>query len=193
MNTDSFDVANSLESELDALWRFGLRLTSNPDDAADLVQRTCVRALEQRHKYAPQGKFRSWLFQILHRIWLNELRSRKVRAHDHLDTTQSTIESDSGRIFALANESGDDSTHTGVFLEQVYLAIEQLPQAQRLVILLVNVEGRSYQEAADILEVPIGTVMSRLARARIAIGKMQLDTNSNVTTTSTPQESRKKV
>jgi RNA polymerase sigma-70 factor (ECF subfamily) len=74
-----FDVAASLEAELDALWRFAMRITANNDDASDLVQRTCVRALEKRSTYTPNGKFRSWLFQIQHRIWLNELRSRKMR------------------------------------------------------------------------------------------------------------------
>ncbi|MEM7259225.1 MAG: RNA polymerase sigma factor, partial [Pseudomonadota bacterium] len=108
MNTEAYDVATSLESELDALWRFGLRLTSNPDDAADLVQRTCVRALEQRHNYTPSGKFRSWLFQIEHRIWLNEIRSRKVRAHDYFDTTQSTVETESGSVFALEGRTSED-------------------------------------------------------------------------------------
>ena len=193
MITETYDLAASLESELDALWRFGLRLSSNPDDAAELVQRTCVRALEQRHNYSAQGKFRSWLFQIQHRIWLNEIRSRKVRSYDYFDTTQSTVETDSGHTQAFENASTEDTAEARVYLEQVYRAIEQLPEAQRLAIVLINVEGCSYKEAADILDVPIGTVMSRLARARIAIGNMQIDNTPNDAATSNSNASRNAV
>ncbi len=175
MSISTHDVALSLESELDALWRFGLRLTANSDDAADLVQRTCVRALEQRHKYSAQGKFCSWLFQIQHRIWLNELRSRKIRARDSLDTTCTTTESASGKVFSLDAEESSDIAETQVFLDQVFGAVERLPEAQRMVVELVLVEECTYQEAADILHIPIGTVMSRLARARVAIGKFQFE------------------
>ena len=175
MNTDTHDVAALLEFELEALWRFGLRLTGNADDASDLVQRTCVRALEQRDKYCAQGKFRSWLFQIQHRIWLNELRSRKIRAHDSIDTAASTVETESGRTYPLTSVWSGESAQTLVYLQQVCDAVDKLPEAQRLVVLLVLVEERTYQEAADILNVPIGTVMSRLARARVAIGRMQIE------------------
>jgi RNA polymerase sigma-70 factor (ECF subfamily) len=181
-----FDVAASLEAELDALWRFAMRITANNDDASDLVQRTCVRALEKRSTYTPNGKFRSWLFQIQHRIWLNELRSRKMRAHDSLDTAASTIESSHGTITALSADNTSDTAHTNVFLEQVYEAVNKLPEAQRVVMILVNVEGCSYREAADILDVPIGTIMSRLARARVTIGKLQ-SSNAQAEQTTSPQ------
>lgn len=185
MNASTDDVAASLESELGGLWRFGLRLTANADDAADLVQRTCVRALEQRHKYAAQGKFRSWLFQIQHRIWLNELRSRKIRTHDSLDTTYTATESESasGHLSSLNAAESSDTAETQVFLEQVFCAVESLPEGQRLVVELVLVEECTYQEAADILQIPIGTVMSRLARARVAIGKFQFESEGAEQTT----------
>lgn len=192
MKTVPHDVAASLEFELEALWRFGLRLTGNSDDAADLVQRTCVRALEQRHNYSDEGKLRSWLFQIQHRIWLNELRSRKIRAHDSLDTASSTIETASGQIYPLTSETSSDSAQTQVYLQQVCEAVEKLPEAQRLVILLVLVEECTYQEAAEILEIPIGTVMSRLARARVAIGHMQIE-NTRLENPVASTESRSKV
>ena len=183
MNASTDDVAASLESELGGLWRFGLRLTANADDAADLVQRTCVRALEQRHKYAAQGKFRSWLFQIQHRIWLNELRSRKIRTHDSLYTTYTATEAASGHLSSLNAAESSDTAETQIFLEQVFGAVESLPEGQRLVVELVLVEECTYQEAADILQIPIGTVMSRLARARVAIGKFQFESEGAEQTT----------
>jgi len=176
MKIEEFDIAGSLESELEAMWRFGYRLTANADDASELVQRTCVKALENSNSFTPGGKFRSWLFKIQHRIWLNEIRARKVRAHDYFDTTSATVQSKSGQIYGIQGVS--DDAHSKVYLEQVYKAIEELPESQRLVLVLVNVEGCTYRETAEILDVPIGTVMSRLARARINIGKLCLDAKS---------------
>ena len=173
METAEPDVASSLEAELESLWRFALRLTANADDAADLVQKTCLKALEQRESYSAQGKFRSWLFRIQHRIWLNELRSRKIRSHLSLDTTSDTIETHAGETAPLAQQTPSDGTETALFLSQVCHAVDRLPEAQRLVMLLVSVEGFSYSEAADVLDLPVGTIMSRLARARVAIGRFQ--------------------
>ena len=175
MQLDENDISKPLESELEALWRFALKLTSNNDDASDLVQRTCVRALEQQENYVPVGKFRSWLFRIQHRVWLNELRSKKIRSHYSLDTVTSTVVTAEGLVTPLVQGSPEDALETNYYLTQVSTAVENLPEAQRLVILLVSVEGLSYTEAAEVLDVPIGTVMSRLARARVAIGHLQIE------------------
>lgn len=171
MQLEENDISKLLESELEALWRFALKLTSNNDDASDLVQRTCVRALEQQENYVPVGKFRSWLFRIQHRVWLNELRSKKIRNHYSLDTVTSTVDSAEGSV----QGSPEDALETNYYLTQVITAVENLPEAQRLVMLLVSVEGLRYTEAAEVLDVPIGTVMSRLARARVAIGRLQIE------------------
>ena len=169
------EVAAGLTHELDALWRFGLKLAGNPEDAADLVQKTCLRALEQRENYKPQGKLRSWLFSIEHRIWLNEKRSLASRG--------GSVHRSGNRILTAVpimssepeDSSRSDNPETNILLDQVYDVVEALPEAQRMVVLLVCVEGFSYREAADVLNVPIGTVMSRLARARVAIGEQVLN------------------
>jgi len=149
------EVADGLQRELTSLWRFALKLTGTEDDAAELVQRTCLRALEQRSHYRSKGKLRSWLFRIEHRIWLNELRSRQVRQHGSF----------TGPHDADMNSAAELDVN----------AVNALPEGQRLVILLVNVEGFTYREASEILETPIGTVMSRLSRARITIGEWALE------------------
>ena len=159
-----------LERELDHLWRFAWKLTGNTDDAADLVQRTCLRALEQQSSYIAQGKFRSWLFRMQHRIWLNELRSRKIRNHASFTTNTDPSNYQSHEV-QLPADTTTVSPESTVLFHQVNAAVESLPEAQRLVVLIVSVEGFSYREAAEILGIPIGTVMSRLARARICIGK----------------------
>ena len=175
------DFANILTDELEPLWRFALRLTANEADAEDLVQRTCVKALENAHRYQEQGRLRSWLFRIEHRIWLDVVRARQIRSAGSFN---------SGAVFAaktasstvLDNDNGmpkdaavaDDSPESHLQLHQIFMQVESLPDAQRLVVILVCVEGFTYSETADVLEIPIGTVMSRLARARMTLGKAML-------------------
>lgn len=151
--------------ELPALWRFALQLTCDKHDAEDLVQRTCVRAMEQSENYCDSGKLKSWLFRIAHNIWRNELRSRAIRQRGD---------------FQAGNPNGLDESELGcdtatpetrLELQQVVSAVEALPEGQRLVTQLVCVSGFSYAETASILDIAIGTVMSRLARARVTIGE----------------------
>lgn len=160
---DDPDLPAVLPGLLPRLWRFALRLTAHQQDAEDLVQRTCVRGLERRHQLQPGTAPLSWLFSIMHSIWLNEIRARQIRARTHFDWQDEVVES-------LADPAGQ-TPETELFHRQVIDAVDALPDAQRVVMLLVAVEGLSYREAADILEIPIGTVMSRLARARLTIGQ----------------------
>lgn len=174
MSTARNDVSDGLKSELPALWRFALKLTASEDDAADLVQRTCVKALEQRHTFTPTGKLRSWLFSIEHRIWLNELRSRQVRRHSSLAALQDSDLDAGGEDAQLIDNIRIDQPEGNTLFLQIVTAVNTLPEAQRLAMLLVNVEGFTYSEAAEILDIPIGTVMSRISRARQTIGSQLL-------------------
>lgn len=109
----------------------------------------------------------SWLYSIMHTIWLNEVRARQRRRESSLDWEDEWCET-------LADFSVVDPSHRALY-RQVVEAVEMLPEAQRLVIMLVDVEGLSYKETAEVLAVPIGTVMSRLARARSTVGRRFLD------------------
>ncbi len=149
---------------LPRLWRFALRLTRNAQDAEDLVQRTCLRALERRAQWQPGTALLSWLFAIEHSIWLNELRSAQRRRTGSLDGEQALPAMDE----AVSNTGNPEQR---LHYRQVVVAVEALPEAQRVVMLLVAVEGLSYREAAEVLDIPIGTVMSRLARARAVVGQ----------------------
>jgi RNA polymerase sigma-70 factor, ECF subfamily len=168
------DLSTALPALLPRLWRFALRLAVNRHDAEDLVQRTCVRALERPHQLQPGTSLLSWLFSIAHTVWLNELRARQIRARASM---QWSDELNDTLADAAALTPEMDAMH-----RQVLAAVEQLPDAQRAVMLLVAVEGLSYREAAEALDVPIGTVMSRLARARLTIGRHFDDQFSNVQT-----------
>lgn len=128
--------------------------------AEELVQSTCVRALEKSAQYEPGTRIDRWLFAILHSIWISDLRARRVRMG------QGFVESD----FLEApdtREQDDDRRH----YRQVMCRVNALPEAQRNAVFLVYVEGFTYQEAAQTLSVPVGTIMSRLATARAALAK----------------------
>ena len=155
------------------LWRFALRLTRNSHDAEDLMQRAYVRALERRHQWQPATSLLSWLFAIEYSLWMNELRSPQRRRTGSLESE------DEWSNLADANPHADPEYAT--VCKQVMAAVQALPEAQRLVITLVAVEGLSYREAADVLDIPIGTVMSRLARARIHVGERFLPMGSGAT------------
>ena len=148
---------------LPRLWRFALRLTGDQHDAEDLVQRACVRALERRHQLQPGTATLSWLFSIVHSVWLNEVRARQIRSHGSIQWSEELADT------VADPATGNPETHA--LHQQVIAAVEKLPDAQRAVMLLVAVEGLSYREAAEVLEVPIGTVTSRLVRARLTIGE----------------------
>ena len=149
------DIRKGLTENFARLWRYGLVLSRQRDVADDLVQQTCVRALERGAQFEQGTRLDRWLFSILHSIWLNEVRSRKVRQGKGFADPEETLVFDGAR-----------DTETHVMANQVLRQVEALPEAQRSAVFLAYVEGLSYREVADILAIPIGTVMSRLAAAR---------------------------
>lgn len=155
------DFGSILSAMLPRLRAMALRLCGNSHDADDLVQRACLRALERVHQLQPETAPLSWMFSILHSTWLNEVRAQHVRHRSRVDWDDDLME-------MVADTAAPDPP-TKVLNAQIIEAVEQLPETQRVTMLLVAVEGLSYQETANILDVPIGTVMSRLSRARQAI------------------------
>jgi RNA polymerase sigma-70 factor (ECF subfamily) len=161
------DIQEQLPLLLPRLWRFAWRLTRDIHDAQDLVQRCCLRALERRAQWQPGTSMLSWLFAIEHSIWINELRRPQRLRTESLDRVDAE-----GATFAdLHRDAMASDPLQQAHYRQVVACVEALPEAQRTVMLLVAVEGFSYREAAEVIGVPIGTVMSRLARARLRIGQ----------------------
>ncbi|WP_390959943.1 RNA polymerase sigma factor [Pseudomonas moorei] len=142
------------------LWRYGLLLSRQRHVAEDLVQATCVRALERAGQYEPGTRMDRWLMSILHSIWINEVRARRVRQG------QGTVDTDNALSF-----DGEHVAQTHVLASQVIRRVDALPEAQRETVFLAYVEGLSYREVAEVLQVPIGTVMSRLAAARVKLAE----------------------
>jgi RNA polymerase sigma-70 factor, ECF subfamily len=156
-------LSTELPALLPRLWRFALRLAGDRHDAEDLVQRACVRALERRQQLQPGTATLSWLFSIVHSVWLNEVRALQIRSRGSIQWSEELADTVADPVAA--------NPESYALHQQIIAAVEKLPYAQRAVMLLVAVEGLSYREAASVLEVPIGTVMSRLARARLTIGE----------------------
>ncbi|KMK82450.1 ECF subfamily RNA polymerase sigma-24 subunit [Pectobacterium brasiliense ICMP 19477] len=142
------------------LWRYGLVLSRSHEVAEELVQSTCVRALEKSGQFTPGTQIDKWLFSILHSIWISELRARRVRLGQGFVESEALLAPDT-------RERNDDSRH----YQKIMQRVSALPEAQRNTVFLVYVEGFTYQEAADTLSVPIGTIMSRLATARSTLAK----------------------
>jgi RNA polymerase sigma-70 factor, ECF subfamily len=157
-------VMEGLAGLLPRLWRYGLVLSGNRDTAEELVQATCVRALERSAQFAPGTRLDRWLVAILHSIWLNEIRSRKVRQG------QGLVDAEQALVF-----DGIREIETNILAAQVLRQVQDLPEMQRETVYLVYVEGQSYREAADALAIPIGTVMSRLAAARARLAGLSAD------------------
>jgi RNA polymerase sigma-70 factor (ECF subfamily) len=147
--------------------RFARSLTRNAVDAADLVQETYLRAYKGHATFRRGGSMRSWLFSICHHAWRRDAQRRRRIVLD-ADTANADAETlDAVRDHAAAQRSGLDQFFTTLDLgPAIQEAIDDLDPVFRGIVLLVDVEGMRYAEAADILGVPLGTVRSRLFRAR---------------------------
>ena len=148
-----------LMNELTGLKRFSASLTGDRDDADDLLQLTVERVLERGMPTdAHAGK---WAYRVCRNLWLDELRAREVRSR--FAKAEVASNSDLG----VSGAGGLERLE----FERVDQAMNTLSEEQRTVLLLVAVEGRSYAEVAEVLDIPIGTVMSRVARARRSLAE----------------------
>ena len=146
------DLAGNIEQHIPRLRRYARALTGDRAAADDLVQDTLERALSRFHLWRRGSDLRAWLFTIMHNIFVNQARSRMRYPHEPFDEPAAE---------RLQYREPDWSE-----LRDIGNALAKLPVEQRTVVLLVGLEQFTYDEAARVLDVPIGTVMSRLSRAR---------------------------
>lgn len=152
---------NELLALLPRLRRFARGLTHHPADADDLCQAAIERALKSRNQWQEGTRLDSWMYRITRNIWIDNRRAATRRGiHDVIDDGAMQIADDSY-----------DRMEASMELNDVDKAMARLPDEQREAVMLVLVEGYAYKEAADILEVPIGTLTSRLSRGREALIK----------------------
>lgn len=163
------DFEAGVLANLDSLYRTALRMTNNREEAEDLVQETLLKAFRFSDRYKRGTNLRAWLFRILNTTAIN--RYRKLAAHP---TPAALPEGEDfylyNRIRDLAgqemNEGADEAVLSHYLDEDVYKALNDLPPNFRMAIILADIEGLSYKEIAEALQIPIGTVMSRISRAR---------------------------
>lgn len=165
----SEDFEAGVLAQLDSLYRTALRMTHNQQEAEDLVQETLLKAFRFANSYHPGTNLRAWLFRILNTSAIN--RYRKLATHP---TPASLPE---GEDFYLYNRiqdmtgqeltaAAEDEVLSKYLDEDVYKALSDLPPNFRMPVILADIEGMSYKEIAEALQIPIGTVMSRISRGR---------------------------
>jgi RNA polymerase sigma-70 factor (ECF subfamily) len=175
---DKATFADQAMEFMPALYTAALRMTRNPAEAEDLVQETYLKAYRAFGSFEQGTNLKAWLYKILTNTFINAYRSRRRRPE------QTEIE-DVEDLYLYRRLGGLEAATAGRSAEEEVLdhftdsdvkeALESLPESFRMTVLLADVEGFSYREIADIMEIPIGTVMSRLHRGRRALQKALLE------------------
>jgi len=158
------DFRRDLVALLPRLRRFAWLLVRNGQDSDDLLQRSVERALSSMHSWTPGSRLDLWVFRIMKNLWIDEVRSRGRWARIVEPLTDQADLGDHGA-------SADAVLHSAE-LEKVRQAVEDLPEEQRIAVKLVLLGECSYVEAAEMLEIPLGTLTSRLARGRASLLRM---------------------
>jgi RNA polymerase sigma-70 factor, ECF subfamily len=175
---DQDDFAEQAMEYMPQLYSAALRMTRNPSDAEDLVQETYLKAYRGFAGFEQGTNLRAWMFRILTNTFINSYRSKKRRPDEtELDDVEDfyLYRRMGGLEAARASRSAEDELMDWFTDADVKDAIEALPEQYRLAVLLSDVEGFSYKEIAEILDIPIGTVMSRLHRGRKSLQKQLHD------------------
>jgi RNA polymerase sigma factor (sigma-70 family) len=148
------DVVDQLTEHVGSLRRYAMVLTRKPDEAEDLVQECLARAISAVHSWRPDSDLRAWLFRIMHNVFIDNVRKQRVR-----DAARPQIE----------EPAEAPAQPVKVELRQVLDSLRELPEHYREPIVLVAINEMRYAEAAQVLDLPLGTFMSRLARGRDAL------------------------
>lgn len=152
-------LREEIAEHIASLRRYALVLTRDRDDAEDLVQECLAKAIAAADGYRPCGDMRAWLFRILHNAHVSAVRRRRVREMSGIG------QDPSGRTQEAAQDRGLE-------VRDVLAALDRLPEEQRQAVTLIAIEELRYEEAARILGIPVGTLMSRLGRGRAALRDM---------------------
>jgi len=158
---------------LPRLRRFALGLTRNGAEADDLVQAACEKAITRIEQWEPGTRLDSWMFRIIQTTHIDLIRGKK-RRDGYLEVIEGQVES---------SFDGERAAEASMTLDAVRRAIYTLPDEQRAVVMMVSVEGLSYKEAAEVLQIPMGTLTSRLVRARTALARMMYEQDGDLNLT----------
>jgi RNA polymerase sigma-70 factor, ECF subfamily len=151
------------------VFNLAFRLSGNYDDAQDIAQEAFIRVFNSINSFRGEANFSTWIYRIVTNVFLDERKKQRVRDHGSLDEYLELEDSSVARQIEDPNPGPEASVEQRERNEVVGQAVLALPENQRVMIALYHFQGRSYEEIADIMHLPIGTVKSRLNRARLAL------------------------
>jgi RNA polymerase sigma-70 factor, ECF subfamily len=171
---DQSQFADVAMEYMPSLYTAAMRMTRNSADAEDLVQETYLKAYRAYGRFEEGTNLKAWLYKILTNTFINSYRARQRRPEESdIDDVEELYlyHRLGGLEAARGGQSAEDEVFSHITDDEVKEAIESLPESFRLAVLLADIEGFSYKEIAEITDVPVGTVMSRLHRGRRALQK----------------------
>lgn len=158
---------------INSLYSLALRMTRNQLDAEDLVQDTALKALRYFHRFDRGTNFRAWIFRILTNNFINVYRKKKKQPTQvEMEQVSFKLAEEGATFWDRLDDKNEQYDYSELFDDEILAAIERLPDEYKIVVLLADVEDLSYKEIADVIEHPLGTVMSRLHRGRKILHKM---------------------
>tara|TARA_B100000700_G_scaffold61458_1_gene67349 strand:- start:1808 stop:2425 length:618 start_codon:yes stop_codon:yes gene_type:complete len=175
---DQNEFAENAMPYMDQLYSHALRLAKNPADAEDLVQETYLKGYKAFESFNEGTNLRAWLFRILTNNFINTYRKKQRSFDEHevedIETAylSNSLDTSSSRQLGI---SAEDALFERLTDDEIQIAVDSLPSSYKQVVLLADVQGFSYKEIAEILEIPDGTVMSRLHRARAKLKNQLVD------------------
>lgn len=172
------DFNEEILPHLDSLYNFGLRLTSEPNDAEDLVQDTIVKAYRFFSSYEKGTNAKAWLFRILKNSYINNYR-RKSKKPQEVDYDEVSMFYESIRAERTESSDLEEKMFRELIDDELSNALDSIPEDFRTVVLLCDVEDFTYEEIANMLDVPIGTIRSRLHRGRNLLKAQLMEYASN--------------
>ena len=160
-----FDIL--LRENLNGMFSLALRMTRNQLDAEDLIQDTALKAFRYFHKFDRGSNFRAWIYRILTNNFINFYRkNQKQPTQIEIENVSFKLKQDGEGFWNRLNDRNNGFDYDDLFDDEINAAIDKLPEEYRIVLLLADVEGLSYKEISEVIEHPLGTVMSRLHRGR---------------------------
>ena len=158
-----------IENNIDKIFSYSLFITGDREKALDLMQDTIVTVLTKQHLYNEESHFRSWIFRVLKNTYLNNIKKESIRKEINFSDT--APDSQEEPVF-LSRNKNENYTSDPILKKKISDVISSLPYEYREVIVLVEIDQLSYEETAQVLQIPVGTVMSRLYRGRSHLRKM---------------------